>query len=106
MVRSYSVEEPEVPSMGQVVNRQRVGLSRQGENGLNGNVHDHHTLGAQAERQDFEGIGDKETRETNGIEDTKDPDKDNLADTVTLHPTGRFISAGQGCPNGEGNNHT
>ena len=92
--------------MRQVVNRERVCLSREGENGLNRNVHDHHTLGTQLERQDFEGIGDKKTRETNGVEDAKDPDKDNLADTEALLPTGRFISAGQGSPNGEGNNHT
>ena len=35
------------------------------------------------ERQDFQGIGDKETRETNGVEDTKNPDEADLPDTET-----------------------
>jgi hypothetical protein len=61
-----------------------VGLGREGEDGLNGDVHDHHTLGAKMERQDFEGIGDEQTRETDGIEDTENPDEDDLADTEAL----------------------
>jgi hypothetical protein len=91
--------------MGQVVNREWIRLGREGENGLNGDIHDHHTLGAEVERQDFEGIGDKETRETNRVEDTKDPDKDNLPDTIAFRRIVRFVFAGQGSPNGEGNDH-
>ena len=92
--------------MWQVRNGERVGLGRQGQDGLDCDVHDHDTLGTEMERQDFQGIGDKETRETNGVEDTKDPDKDNLADTIAFRRIVRFVFAGQGSPNGEGNNHS
>ena len=102
---SYSVEEPEVPSMGQVVDRERVCLGRKGEDGLNRDVHDHHTLGAEVERQDFEGIGNKQPRETNGVEDTKDPDKDNLRNTKAFRLVMAFVFAGHGSPDCERNNH-
>lgn len=68
--------------MGQVVDGERVCLGREGKDGLNSDIHDHHTLGTEVERQDFERVGDKETRESNGVEDAEDPDEDNLADTV------------------------
>jgi hypothetical protein len=102
---TYRVEKPEVPGMGQVVNGEWVGLGREGENGLNGDVHNHHALGSEVERQDFQGVGDQETRETNGVKDTKDPNEDDLADTIALGSIVRFVLASQGGPNGEGNNH-
>jgi hypothetical protein len=46
---TYSVEEPEVPGVRQVVNCDWVGLGRDGEDGLNSNVHDHDTLGTKLE---------------------------------------------------------
>jgi hypothetical protein len=54
--KTYSVDQPEVPRVGQVVDSKRVGLSRKSEDGLNGDVHDHDTLGAEEEREDFESI--------------------------------------------------
>lgn len=102
---SYSVEEPKVPSMGQVLDRDRVCLGRNCENGLDRDVHDHHTLGAEVERQDLEGIGNEQPRETNGVEDTKDPDKDNLGNTKTFRAIMGFVFAGHGSPECEGNNH-
>lgn len=92
--------------MGQVVNREGVGLGREGEDGLNGDVHDHHALGAEVERQDFEGVGDQQPRETDRVEDTKDPDEDNLADTIAFGRIVSFVFAGQRGPNGEGNDHS
>jgi hypothetical protein len=91
--------------MGQVVDGEGVGLGREGEDGLNGDVHNHNTLGAEVEGQDLEGIGNEETRETNGVEDAEDPDEDNLTDTKTFGAVVRFVLAGQGSPNGEGDNH-
>ena len=92
--------------MRQLVNRNWICLGREGENGLNGDVHDHHTLSAEVERQDFEGIGDEETRETNGVEDTKDPNEYNLADTIAFRSVVRLVFAGQGSPNREGDDHS
>jgi hypothetical protein len=51
--------------MRQVVDGKRVGLGGEGKDGLHGDVHDHDTLGTEVEGQDFEGIGDEQTRETN-----------------------------------------
>jgi hypothetical protein len=105
MVGTYSVEEPEVPRVGQVVDGKRIGLGRESENGLHGDIHDHHTLGAEVERQNLESVGDEKTRETDGVEDTENPDKDNLADTIAFRAIMSLIFAGQGSPDGEGNNH-
>ena len=102
---TYSVEEPEVPGMGQVLDRDRVCLGRNGEDGLDGDVHDHDALGTEVERQDFEGIGDKQTRETNGVEDTEDPDKDDLGDTKAFGVVMGFVFAGHGSPECEGKDH-
>jgi hypothetical protein len=49
-----------------------------GQDGLDGDVHDHHTLGAKMEGENFESVGDEETRETNVVEDAEDPDEDEL----------------------------
>jgi hypothetical protein len=91
--------------MRQVVDGERVGLGREGEDGLDGDVHDHDTLGTELEGQDFERIGDEQTRETDRVEDTEDPDEDDLANAVALRTAVRFVLAGQGSPNGEGNDH-
>jgi hypothetical protein len=103
---SYSVDEPEVPGVRQVVDGKRVGLGREGEDGLDSDVHDHDTLGTQVVGEDFEGIRDQETGETNGVEDAEDPDEDDLADTVTLLFAAGFVLTSQGSPDGEGDNHT
>ena len=108
--KAYSVEEPEVPGAGQVVDGFRVGLGGEGEDGLDSDIHDHDTLGAQVERQDFQCVGDEQTRETNGVEDTEDPDEGDLSDTVggrtALNTARVFELAGKGSPDSEGENHT
>jgi hypothetical protein len=83
-----------------------VGLGREGEDSLDGDVHDHDTLGTEMERQDLQSIGDKETRETDGVEDTEDPDKDNLADTEAFLLAIFFVHSCKGSPDGERYNHT
>lgn len=53
-------------------------LLAESEDGLDSDVHDHHALGTEMEGKNFEGIGDKQTGETNIVEDAKEPNKGNL----------------------------
>jgi hypothetical protein len=78
-----SVEEHEVPVVGEVVPGKLVCLVSNGEDGLNGDVHDHHALGTEVERKNLKGISDEETRETNVVEDTEDPNSGDLSITGT-----------------------
>ena len=55
----------------------------EGEDGLHSDVHDHHTLSTEMERQDLESIGDQETGKANVVEDSKEPDEDELGVTGT-----------------------
>lgn len=58
---------------------------------MDGDVHDHHTLGTEMEGKNFESIGDEQTRETNVVEDAEEPNKGNLRVSGTgigvHHPT-------------------
>jgi hypothetical protein len=76
-----SVEESQVPVLGQVLPCYRVGLTTDSENGLNSDVHDHETFGTEGIGQDFESIGNKQTRPSERVEDTEDPDEWNLSVT-------------------------
>lgn len=72
------VEEHKIPVVREVAPRQLVGLVGNSQDSLHNNIHNHHTLGAKMEGENLEGVTDKETRETNVVKDTKDPDKGNL----------------------------
>lgn len=54
----------------------RVGVGVESEGGLDGQVHDHETLGTQLVRQNFDGIADEQTGPGHGVEDTVNPDED------------------------------
>jgi hypothetical protein len=56
----------------------QVGLIAKGKEGLHSDEHDGHTLGAKLEGKDLESVADKESRETNVVENTKNPDEDEL----------------------------
>lgn len=55
-----------------------------GEDSLDGNVHDHHALSTEVERQNLKSVGNEETGETNGVEDTEEPDEGQLGIAGTL----------------------
>ena len=90
------VEQHQVPVVGQVLPGQLVGLVAEREEGLQRDVHDHHALGTEAERENFERVRDEKTREANVVADTKAPDEDELSVTgprvclarVLVHGTG------------------
>ena len=70
--------------VGQALPGKQVGLVAEGEDGLNDNVHDHHALGTQLKGKDLEGVGDKQTREADIVEDPEEPDEGQLGNTSTV----------------------
>lgn len=101
------IEEHEVPVMGEIVPRQDVGLVADGEDGLDRDVHDHHALGAELERQDFERVGDQEPGEADVVEDAEQPDEDQLRVPGTRVAAVRVLVHGpRDGPADKGGNHT
>ena len=56
-------------------------------------------------RENLEGVGDEETGETDGVEDTEDPDEDDLGDTEGLGLALVLKLGGHDGPEGEGDDH-
>ncbi len=65
--------------LGKVVPCDGVGLATNSENSLNSDVHDHETLGTESIRKNFESVGNKQTRPSERIADTEEPDEWNLS---------------------------
>jgi len=103
--RTYSVEDPEVIRLGQLGNGNVVGLSWKSEDGLHSHVHDQDTLGTEMVRKDFQGVGDEKTRKSNRIEDTEDPDEDNLGDTKGFRLALILVLGSHDGPEHEGQGH-
>lgn len=64
--------------MGKVEPGQLVGLVTESQDGLDGDVHNHHTLGAEAKGQNLEGVGNEKTREAHVVKGGEEPDEDEL----------------------------
>src|SRR3569833_4428166 len=47
-----------------------------GQDGLHGNVHNHHALGSEVEGQHLEGVSNQQAREPDVVEETEQPDED------------------------------
>lgn len=91
----------------EVVPSDRVGLTANGEDSLDGNVHDHKTLGTECVGKNLESIGDKQTRPGKGIAYTKEPDKRNLCVPGTLVCLAGVLVDGAGDgPANETHHHT
>lgn len=56
----------------------RVCLTTNSQDSLNGDVHDHKTLSTEAIRQDLQSIGDEQTGPGESVEDAEDPDERDL----------------------------
>ena len=85
--------------VGQTLPGEQVGLVADGEDGLNDDVHDHHALGTQLEGEDLEGVGDKQTREANIVEDSEEPDEGQLGNAGGVVGAVRVLVAGtDDCP--------
>jgi hypothetical protein len=61
---------------GEVLESQGVGIGVECESALNGQVHDHKTLGTQLVRQDLNGVADEQTGPGERVEDLEEPDEE------------------------------
>lgn len=102
-----SVEKRQIPVLGEVVPSDRVSLTTDGEDSLDGNVHDHKTLGTESVGQNLESVGDKQTRPGKSIAYTKEPHKGNLCVSGTLVCLAGVLVDGAGDgPANERHHHT
>lgn len=63
---------------GQSIPGDLIRLVAEGQDGLDGDVHEHHALGAELEGQDLEGVGDEHAGEADVVEDAEEPDEHEL----------------------------
>lgn len=92
--------------LGQAIPGNLVSLVAKGQDGLDGDVHDHHALGAEVEGQNLEGVGDEEAGEADVVGDAEEPDEDELgpAGGGVLH-VGVLVHGAADGPAGEGDDH-
>lgn len=64
--------------------RKRVDVVVDDEGDLNGDVHDHQTLGTELEGHDLDGVGDEETRPGESVGNTVQPDEQDDGDAGAL----------------------
>ena len=78
-------------------------VDRQGD--LDGQVHDHETLGTNLERKDLHCVGDKQTRPGQSVAEGEDPNHtdDGLSSSLILV---EFVLSRADGPDGEGYAHT
>lgn len=88
----------------QLVNRWSCLLSKD-QRGLDCQVHDHDTLGAQSVGKDLEGVGNQQSRPCDRVEDGEQPNKDDLGITRGLDIPGLLVDGGSDCPRKEHENH-
>ncbi len=87
--------------------RGECNILSESEDGLDGDVHDHHTLGTEVEGEHLEGVGDQEAGVADIVEDTEDPDEDELGVAGAGVGLTRVLVDGTGDgPADEGSNHT
>ena len=70
--------------MFNILSMRKLDLLSEGKDGLHGDVHDHHTLSAKVEGKNLKSVGNEETGETDGVEDTKEPDEGKLGISSAL----------------------
>ena len=78
------------------VHGDRVDLVVHDEGDVDGDVHDHHALGAELERQDLDGVGDEQTRPGEGVAHTVEPEEDDDGDAGALVCGLAVLRAGDG----------
>lgn len=73
------VDEVELPGAvggAEEVEGDGVGVDVEGESALDGQVHDHETLGAELVGEDLDGVADEETGPGERVHDAEDPDEE------------------------------
>lgn len=92
----------------EVVPRDGVGVVPEHQSCLNGQVHDHDSLGSELVWEDLEGVRDEETRPSERVEDAEEPDEDDLRISCGLGvlSTSLLVLRGDDGPGQEHGNHT
>lgn|SRR5687767_9367176 len=105
---TYSVEAPEVPVVGKVLEGDGVGLVADGESDLDEEVHDHQTTSTESVWGDFKSVGDDQTGPGDGVTDVEEPDEGDLgvSETLDLCLAGGFEAGSNDCPGQEEQQHT
>jgi hypothetical protein len=67
-------------TLPRAVHGDRVDLVVDDERDVDGDVHDHHALGAELERQNLDGVCDEETRPGESVADSVEPEEDDDGD--------------------------
>lgn len=105
---AYSVEAPEVPLVGKVLEGDGVGLVANGESDLDEEVHDHQATSTESIRSDLQCVGDDQTRPRDGVADVEEPDEGDLrvSELLDLSLSRGFEACGDNGPGQEENQHT
>ena len=88
------IEQHEVPVIREIVPRKKVSLVAESEDGLDGDVENHHALGPESKRKNFEGIGNEQAREADIVENTEEPDEHDLRIAGSLVGLSRVLVDG------------
>jgi hypothetical protein len=101
---TYRVDGVQLPVGHQVGESERVDVLVDGQSDLDEKVHDHETFGTNLEGQDFDSVGDEETRPSERIGNGEDPDHGN--DTLTSGLAAMLLLLGRAnSPDNEADTH-
>lgn len=98
------VDGVELPGGLEVVEAVRVDVLVDGEGNLDEEIHDHETLGANLEGQDFDSVCDEKTRPGERVGDGEDPDHGNDGLASCLAAMSLLLRRAD-CPDDEGQAH-
>ena len=102
-----SVEQHEVPVVGKVVPGQQVGLVTKSKDSLNSDIQNHHALSTETEGKNLQSVSDQEARKADIIEDTEEPDEDDLGIAGASVGFARvLVDSTSNCPAYKRNYHT
>lgn len=80
-------------------------LLSESQDGLDCQVHDCHSLSTEVIGENLERVGNQQTGETDIVEDTEDPDKDDLSDAKS-HGSFLVIHSSHDGPQSERQSHS
>jgi len=101
-------EGPGLLLLLEVVPGDGVGVVTEHQGGLDGQVHDHDSLGSELVWENLESVGDEETGPGERVENTEEPDEDNLrvSGGLGVGAVGLLILRCDDGPGHEHGNHT
>ena len=101
---AYSVNSVEFPSGLQMRESVRIDVLVDSQGNLDEKIHNHETLGTNLEWQDFDSVGDEQTRPSKSVGDGEDPDHSDDGLACSLAVLGLLLGRANR-PDDEGNTH-